>query len=143
LRWLVLAILIYAIVRSFNGWMTGRKFNSSDNLLRLGTATFTHIQLLIGTWLYLTNNSISQFLHNFKVEVHHSQARFFGMEHGLLMLIAIIVLTIGSVKAKRESTDKEKFRTMAIWFIIGLFIILVAIPWPFSPFASKPWFRTF
>lgn len=143
LRWLVLLILIYSIIRAFHGWFTGRKFNSSDNLLRVGSASVLHLQLIIGALLYFTSSSISQFLHNFKVEVHNSQARFLGMEHGLLMLIAIIILTIGSVKAKRKLTNKEKFRTMAIWFSIGLLIILVSIPWPFSPMATRPFFRAF
>jgi hypothetical protein len=143
LRWLVLITLVYTIIQAFNGWFTGRKFNSRDNLLRVGSASIVHLQLIIGALLYFTSSSISQFLHNFKVEVHNSQARFLGMEHGLLMLIAIIVITIGSVKAKRKLNDKEKFRTMAIWFSIGLLIILVSIPWPFSPMASRPFFRAF
>jgi hypothetical protein len=65
------------------------------------------------------------------------------MEHSLMMIVAIVIITIGSAKAKRKPTDIEKFKTMAIWFSIGLFIILVNIPWPFSPFASRSFFRPF
>ncbi|MEJ7740420.1 MAG: hypothetical protein WKF97_23625 [Chitinophagaceae bacterium] len=65
------------------------------------------------------------------------------MEHITMMLTAIIVITIGSAKTKRKSTDQEKFKTMATWFTIGLLIILTSIPWPFSPLTSRPFFRPF
>jgi hypothetical protein len=57
------------------------------------------------------------------------------------MIMAIIIITIGSALAKRKSSDKEKFKTMGLWFSIALIIIFIAIPWPFSPFANRPYFR--
>lgn len=60
-----------------------------------------------------------------------------------MMLTAIIIVTIGSAKAKRKSTDKEKFKTMAIWFTIALLIILTSITWSFLPIAGRPYFRRF
>jgi cbb3-type cytochrome oxidase subunit 3 len=30
---------------------------------------------------------------------------------------------------------------MLVWFTIALIIIFIAIPWPFSPFANRPYFR--
>jgi len=65
------------------------------------------------------------------------------MEHSVMMITAIVIITIGSAKAKRKLTDKEKFKTMAIWFTVGLVIILISIPWTFSSFASRPYFRPF
>jgi hypothetical protein len=65
------------------------------------------------------------------------------MEHSLMMITATVIITIGSVKAKRRHTDHQKFRAMAIWYTIGLLIILTSVPWAFSPFTSRPYFRTF
>jgi hypothetical protein len=75
--------------------------------------------------------------------MHERVIRFFGMEHITMMLIAIILITIGSAKAKRKTTDADKFKTMAIWFTISLMIILSSIPWSFSPLTSRPLFRAF
>jgi hypothetical protein len=141
LRWLILAGLIYMIYISYNGWFRNKQFTNRDNTLKLTTVTLVHIQLLIGVWLYFISPIISMFFHNFKELVHDRQIRFFGIEHNLMMLAAIILITIGSVKAKNKPTDKEKFKTIAIWFTIGLIIILISIPWPFSPLASRPFFR--
>jgi hypothetical protein len=60
-----------------------------------------------------------------------------------VMLTAIILITIGSAKAKRKTTDQEKFKTMAIWLTIALLLILSSIPWSFSPLISRPMFRAF
>ena len=86
---------------------------------------------------------IDYFLHHYKDAVHQSEIRFFGMEHSLMIIIAIVIITIGSAKAKRKLTDKEKYKTMAIWFTVALLIILISIPWAFSPLASRPYFRSF
>ena len=62
---------------------------------------------------------------------------------GFSVLIAIVFITIGSAKAKRISNDIKKFKTTAVWFTLGLIIILISIPWPFSPFDARPLLRIF
>lgn len=142
-RWLVLTSLLFAIFRAYNGWLANRSFSRVDNSVRHWTATITHVQLILGLWLYFISPVIDYFLHNYKDAVHQREIRFFGMEHSLMMITAIIIITIGSAKAKRKQTDNEKFKTMAIWFTLGLLILLTSIPWSFSPFASRPNFRPF
>ncbi|WP_255501623.1 hypothetical protein [Olivibacter sp. SDN3] len=111
--------------------------------MRHWIATIVHIQLLFGLGLYVISPLVNYFLHHFKEAVHLREIRFFGMEHSLMMLIAVVVITIGSAKAKRKPTAVEKYKTMAIWFTVGLFIILTSIPWSFSPLTSRPSFRPF
>ncbi|MEZ5038581.1 MAG: hypothetical protein R2828_01760 [Saprospiraceae bacterium] len=142
-RWFVLASLLLAIYKGYKGWLTNKPFSKYDNKVRHWTATIAHIQLCIGLWLYFISPIINYFLHNYKEAVHQREIRFFGMEHNLMMLAAIIIITIGSAKAKRKPIDQEKFKTMALWFTVGLLIILLSIPWTFSPLASRPLFRQF
>lgn len=142
-RWLVLAGLLVALFRAYHGWFSKREFAKSDNAIRHWTATIAHIQLILGLWLYVISPITAYFLNHFSEAVHQRDLRFFGMEHSLMMFIAITVITVGSAKAKRKANDREKFRTMAIWFTIGLFIILASIPWAFSPFTSRPNLRPF
>jgi len=143
IRWFVLASLLFAIFRTFGGLISKRSFSRFDNSVRHWTATIIHIQLIFGIWIYVVSPVTDYFLHNFKDAVHQREIRFFGMEHSLMMLIAIVVITIGSAKTKRRQTDAEKFKTMAIWFTIGLLIILANIPWAFSPLVNRPYFRPF
>lgn len=142
-RWFVLASLMLAIFRAYHGWLSEKPFSRLDNSIRHWTATIIHIQLLLGIWIYLISPIVSYFLSNFPESVHNREPRFFGMEHSIVMLTAVIVITIGSAKTKRKQSDNQKFKTMAIWFTLGLLLILSSIPWSFSPFTNRPSFRAF
>jgi len=142
-RWLVLMSLLFAIYRSYSGWFNGKSFTAFENSVRHVTMTIVHIQFLIGICLYFVSPVVDYFLHNFKDAVHERQIRFFGMEHVTMMVIAVTVITIGSMSAKAMGADKEKFKTIAIWYTVGLVIIFLSIPWAFSPFTSRPYFRGF
>ena len=142
-RWLVLASLLYALYRAYKGWFSGAVFSGFDNAVRHYTATIAQVQLVLGLCLYFINPIIDYFLHHYSVAVHQRQIRFFGMEHSLMMFIAIIVITITSMVARRRKADKQKFSTIALGYTLGLLIILTSVPWPFSPMVSRPYFRPF
>lgn len=142
-RWIFLLLLLYAVYQAWRGSISYKPFRKLDNTIRVVTVTAAHIQLTIGIILYFASPIISYFLHNFKEAVHQRDIRFFGMEHITLMILAVTFITVGSSSAKRKTTDQQKFKTIAIWFSIALFLILISIPWPFSPFTSRPYFRSF
>ncbi|MFN8310820.1 MAG: hypothetical protein U0T73_12735 [Chitinophagales bacterium] len=142
-RWLVLASLSFAIFRAWTGWIKKLPFTGFDNSIRHWTATIAHIQLVLGITLYIVSPLTQYFRANFHEAVHDREIRFFGMEHSLVMTVAILVLTIGSMLAKRKLTDTEKFKTMAWWFTASLLLLLTSIPWQFSPLVSRPYFRFF
>ena len=142
-RWLVLVAIVIVLYRSYRGWLGNRGYSRLDNRIRHIAATVLHIQLVIGLWLYIISPVTNYFLHHFKEAVHLREIRFFGMEHSFMMLTGIVVITIGSAKAKRQQTPRAKFKTQAIWFTIGLLIILSSIPWAFSPLTHRPWLRSF
>ncbi len=140
-RWFVLASLVFAIFRAFRGWRGQRAFTKFDDSVRHWTATIAHIQITLGIWLYCISPIIAYFFADFKTAVKNRDVRFFGMEHSLMMLVAIVLITVGSMKAKRQNDDHQKFRTMLIWFGIALLVILSSVPWSFSPLVSRPLWR--
>jgi predicted nucleic acid-binding Zn ribbon protein len=142
-RWVVLLSLVYAIYRGIRGFSGAIPFTKTDNLLRHTTATTAHVQLLLGYLLYVTSSMVSYFRSHYAEASRNATMQFFGLTHVLLMTIAIVLITIGSSVAKRQQTDRAKFRTMTIWFVLALLVIFVAIPWPFSPLANRPYFRLF
>jgi hypothetical protein len=142
-RWLVLISLVMVIVQGYWGFRTNRPFSMWDNRARVLAVTIAHAQLLLGLILYGCSPMVDYFLHNFNEAVHMREIRFFGMEHITMMVIAVVVLTIGSIKTKNKKTDQEKFRILLSWFAVVFFIILVSIPWSFSPFTSRPLLRPF
>lgn len=140
-RWLVLAALLYSIIRACRGYASKGIFTKTDHAVRHWTATLSHIQLVIGITLYSQSPAIKYFWNNFSEAIRDIDTAFFGLAHIFLMLTAIIFITIGSALSKRRHTDSERFKTMLAWFSLSLFIIFIAIPWPFSPFANRPYFR--
>lgn len=140
-RWLVLASLVLALFRSVQGYRLKLTFTTSDHTLRHVTATIAHIQLLLGILIYTQSPTVQYF------SAHpidgYTDAVFFGLVHISLMLLSITIITIGSAKAKRKPTDSGKFKTMLIWFSVALVVLFIAIPWPFSPLANRPYLRTF
>ncbi len=142
-RWLVLGSLIFSIYRAYIGFSQNKTFSKGDNTLRHWTATIAHIQLIIGIILYIKSPIIKFFWSNLSEAIRYVDTAFFGLVHFLLMFTSVILLTIGSALAKRKTTDKEKYKTILSWFSMTLLIIFIAIPWPFSPFANRPYLRTF
>ena len=51
------------------------------------------------------------------------------IEHPVMILIAIALITIGFSKHKKKTTDSEKFKTITIFYGIALLIILGMIHW--------------
>lgn len=141
LRWFVLVSLLYSIFRAYKGYNLKRPFTKTDNSVRHWTATIAHIQLTLGILIYVQSPIVKYFWKNFTEGIKNADAAFFGILHILFMLSAIVLITIGSALAKRKQNDSDKFKTMLFWFSIALLIIFIAIPWPFSPLANRPYFR--
>ena len=141
LRWLVLGSLLYAIYTAFRGVLKIQPFTAKANAVRHWTATIAHVQLLVGMTVYLQSPVVKATIAT--VDPLFAEHAFFKYVHISLMIIAIVLITIGSAKAKRVSGDQQKYTTILKWFIAALVIILIAIPWPFSPLAHRPYFRSF
>ena len=134
LRWVALLLLIVAIFNALSSKGKG-KYEKKDKMLNLFAMIVLHIQLLLGLILYFTSPKV-QFIEGWmKVK----QLRFYGMEHLLIMIIAIAVITIGRKKAENASNVAIKHGTIVKWFTIGLILILAGIPWPFRNLGAG-WF---
>lgn len=123
----MLLLLVVTLFRVYAGWLSKKSFTPADRKLSLFTLIATHIQLVLGIVLYLMSDWVR--LDDMGEAMKDRILRFFTVEHSLMMLIAIALITIGHSKAKKASGEK-KFRTLAIFFTIALVIILAAIPWP-------------
>ncbi|WP_461129489.1 hypothetical protein [Spirosoma aerophilum] len=142
-RWLVVISLIAVLANSYSGWLRPRAYRPVDQVFRTVATSIVHTQLLIGFYLYFISPLISYYW-RFKPDPSQSpEFRFFSLIHISIMFTAVMVITIGSSLAKRRTVANEKFKITAIYFTLGLVLILMAVPWPFSPLASRGWFRTF
>ncbi len=143
IRWLVVIAIVVSLFTTWRGWLQSQTFTTRNRLIRTVTTAVSHIQGMIGIALYFISPVVQYFLHNFGNAVKLREIRFFGLEHSSMMLTGIILLTIGAYKSKRRPTDKEQFKTLAIWYTIAFVIMFFSIPWAFSPLTSRPYLRPF
>ena len=116
-------------------WKNGSGFGVKGKMINLITLASVHLQLVIGLVLYFISPKVS--LSNvFANDVH----RFYTLEHLVMMVVAIALITIGYSKAKKATKDKAKNRKTFIFFGLGLIIILAGIPWPFREALGGGWF---
>lgn len=135
LRYVVLILLLAAI---FNALASKGKneYLKKDKMLNLFAMVFLHVQLLLGLILYFTSGKVSFG----EAWMKNPQYRFFGMEHILLMVIAIVLITIGRKKAENANVPAKKHGKIILFYTIGLILILAAIPWPFRTNLGGAWF---
>ncbi len=135
-RWLVLVFLLLAIITAFQGWFGKKTYTEGDRKKALFTLIFTHIQFLLGLILYF----ISPYVKHESGIMKDALYRFYTVEHFVMMLIAVVLITIGYSVSKRRTVDLAKFKTTAIYYLIALVIILAAIPWPFRANLGGGWY---
>lgn len=131
LRWLVLLLLILAIFQTFS--RRGKFGDIKETKSVLIALIFTHLQFLTGLVLYFISPKV-QFS---SATMGSSVLRFFTMEHVLLMIIAIVLITMGYSRSKRAP---KPFNVAFNFYLIALVLILVGIPWPFRETLGAGWF---
>lgn len=140
LRWVALFLLVYAIFNAAKSQASG-KYEKKDKMINLFAMVMLHVQLLIGLVLYFTSLKV-QFVEGWmSSDVANGMYRFYGLEHLLGMLVAIIIVTLGRSKAEKKlKGTRDKHRRILISYTIGLIIILAMIPWPFREALRGAWF---
>ena len=133
LRWVALVLLIAAVVTAIGKWQGRSGYTDGNRKLYLFTLIAVHTQLLLGIVLLLISPKV-----NFSM-LSEKLYRFYSVEHTTGMLIAIILVTIGYSRSKRVLDAIAKQRLVAIFYGIGLLLILFSIPWPFRNLGAG-WF---
>lgn len=128
IAYLALLALLVAVVNSFLGLTSHRTFKASDKRIGLFGLIFTHIQLLVGLILYFVSAKGFDMLTSGNA-MGNSELRLTALEHPLINIIAIVLITIGWSKHKKKNTDSAKFKSIAVFYAIGLVLILSRIPW--------------
>jgi len=128
--YVTLLILIFAVVNVITGLVSKREFKDRDLRISLFTLIVAHIQLIIGFIAYFLSAQFEYLLDNgMGAAMKESEIRYFIIEHPLIMILSIVLITIGFSKHKRKTSDKEKFKVIAIYYGLALIFILSRIPW--------------
>ena len=123
--YIALLLLVVAVVNAFMGMFSKKEFTAKDRKIAIFGLIGTHTQLLIGLILYFVSPlgfaSLGQ--------MSDKALRLTSLEHPLINIIAITLITIGWSKHKKLTTSESKFKTFSIFYGLGLLLILSRIPW--------------
>lgn len=126
--YLVLILLIVIVVKSVTSFK--KEFKDIDLRLALFTLIVSHIQLILGLGVYFSSPAFKFLKANGMGEtMKNSGIRLLAVEHPIMMILAIVLITIGYSKHKKKTTDESKFKTIALFYGIALIFVLSRIPW--------------
>ena len=128
LAYAALALLVLASINAILGLTSKKLFTDKDLRISLFTMIICHIQLLVGLIVFFVSEKGFQ---AFAIEgaMKNSELRLTMLEHPLVNIIALVLITIGWSKHKKEESNNGKFKKIAVFYTLGLLLILLRLPW--------------
>jgi cbb3-type cytochrome oxidase subunit 3 len=123
--YIALLLLVIAVVISVIGFTSKKEFTPTNRKIALFALIACHIQLLIGLILHF----VSPVGYALLGEMKDKAVRLTSLEHPLINIIALVLITIGWSKHKKVVEGVAKHKLIAIFYGIGLVLILSRIPW--------------
>ncbi len=130
LAYVVLLVLILAVINAISGLVGNRMFTlHKDFRLSLFALILSHLQLVLGLIVYFVSTSGFKAIQLLGMSGLNAPARLLAVEHPFTNILAIVLITIGWSRHKKFLEGKKKFKTIALFYGLGLLLILSRIPW--------------
>ena len=110
LPFLFYIVLVITIVKAYLGKISDPKKNGFVS----ATHILAHTQLLLGLYLLIKFVSVAG------IHMGESANRFVTVEHPLMMVIGVALITIGKIKAKKIEDVAKANKTILYYFTIRL-----------------------
>lgn len=127
--YITLIILLVAGVNALIKFAGNKPFSDTDLRISLFGLIVSHIQLLVGMVLYFVSPRFSLWSEMGGEVMKNPLLRLILVEHPFTNIIAIVLITMGWSKHKKETTAKRKFGKIAVFYLIGLVLLLSRIPY--------------
>ncbi|MDN5214267.1 hypothetical protein QQ020_19470 [Fulvivirgaceae bacterium BMA12] len=129
LRWIVLILGLLVIIKSFFGWQGKKTYGKADNALSGSFIGILHLQLLIGLVLYFFLSPITtSAFQDFGGAMKAASLRYWAVEHIFVMILAVVIAQIGRTRSKKASGNVKKFKSVTIFYLIAMILMLSRIP---------------
>jgi hypothetical protein len=111
-------VLVIATIKAFMGKI---KTPKKDRFL-IATLALAHIQLILGVVLLMPFLQAG-------IQMGNAANRFVTVEHPLMMIIAVVLITIGKVKAKKTEDVAHANKIIFYYFFVALVFMALRTPW--------------
>lgn len=130
LAYVALAVLFLAVANAIIGLVSNKMFlPQKDFRLSLFALILCHLQLLVGLLLFFVSPNGLNAIEQLGMGGMDSASRLLAVEHPFINIIALVLITIGWSRHKKFMEGNKKFKSIAIFYGLGLVLILSRIPW--------------
>ena len=126
LRYVALILIIASIIKAFMN--RGKNEAKGSIKLEMFTMMTFHIQFVLGMSLYALSPKLQHAFSNMGESMSDSAIRLVLIEHPLVMVIALILITLGYRRMKVKETKAEASKAILIFYGISLLLVLSRIP---------------
>lgn len=126
--YVALIILVIAVINALIGFSSKNPFSPKDRRISLFALIAVHLQFVAGLVLYFVSPNGLDKIKAVGMAGMSAYDRLLAVEHPFVNLLAIILITVGWSKHKR-ALDAGKFKSIALFYSLGLLLLLSRIPW--------------
>lgn len=132
--YIVLVVLALAVFKALKGYFGKKDYDPKVFRISLLALIVSHIQLLIALLLYFTSARFGLWSDlGVGGVMKDAVQRLYLVEHPLVNILAVALITIGYSKHKKKRVSGPKLKLLAIFYTIALILILSRIPWEVWP----------
>ena len=125
IRYIVILLFALALIMALVGLFGRRSYTEANRKVNLFSMISAHIQLLTGLILYFVSPKVM--FSNMSAAMKDPVIRYWTVEHLVMMLFAVILITIGHSRSKKAIDAVNKHRAIALFYGLALLVILLAI----------------
>ena len=130
-RYLILAALVFVLIRSYGGWFGRKPFERLDNTASVALLGLAHLQLLIGLIMYAFTSSWTQTAFaDFGAAMKDPMQRYFAVEHIAGMLIAVGLIQAGRTLSKKAADPLRQHKALAVYTTMAMLVIVLVLLLP-------------
>lgn len=123
LRFIILLLLVIVVIAALLGWLNKKPFAQRDYKLATWLMIGAHVQLILGLVLYV----ISPWVRFVSGAMQDPNIRYWTAEHITGMVIAVALITMARISARKAVGDVRKYQRL-FWFNgIALLIVVITI----------------
>ena len=124
LPYILFFLMGLVILKSIKGMIYQEEYTESDKKLGLFAMIVAHVQFTVGIALYFVSPMVISIAEAMK----DATTRLYAIEHPIMMVIAIVLLTMARSKTKNLS-DVSAHKKNLLFFTLALIAIVSRIPW--------------
>ena len=125
IRYIVIVLFALALIMALVGLFGRKPYTETNRKVNLFAMISAHIQLLTGLILYFFSPKVM--LSDMGVAMKDTVLRYWTVEHMVMMIFAVVLITIGHSRSKKAVDALYKHRAICLFYGLALLVILLAI----------------